>query len=304
MVRTGLCLSGGGGKGAFEWGALQYVAEHPHLYPDGFARGEGTSVGAIHMGGLVQFAPGPDQIPAFVAYMGDCWGKLRGTQDVWKLRFPPYLAGLWQPSIGDNTPLRKLLTSLIDFKRVKSGTPCEIAAWDLLSGRGLHYDLQDAQSIEELVSLILASSSFPLAFPPEEVTGAYCTDGGIFDIAPVGRLIDNGCDHILAILCRNPDVPEPKTRADFKSTLSVGLRCLDGMESEIVRGDLERVRLWNYAIEAGHPRAAGKRKIVLDVIVPHESLGDPLDFSPVLTERRRKAGYESARRYFEGDGER
>jgi NTE family protein len=296
---VGLCLSGGGAKGAYEVGVLEYIAEHPELFPNGFMGGSGTSVGAVNLGGVVQFAPGPQQVPHAVDYMVRCWERLGNTEDVWTKRFPPYLAGLWNPSIGINTPLRKLLTEFIDFDRVKVGTPCEVAAWDLLSGRALYFALHEAKTLEELVSFILASSSFPLAFPPEWVGGAYCTDGGIADIAPTKRLIRMGCDHILAIVCRNPKQPDAKKITDLGTVLAVGSRCLDGMESEIVRGDLEKVHLWNLLVESGHPAAHGKRKVGLDVILPEEPLGDPLDFSPALTTKRRKAGYSSAKHYFE-----
>jgi NTE family protein len=293
-----LCLSGGGAKGAFEVGVLEYIAEHPNLFPDGFAAGAGTSVGAINLGGLVQFAPGRDQITKYVVYLVRCWEKLGRTEDVWTKRFPPYLAGLWHPSIGDNTPLRKLLKSLIDFKAVATGTPCNVAAWDLLSGKGAYFALHEAKTLDELVSFILASSSFPIAFPPEKVGDRYCTDGGIVDIAPVDSLIKAGCDHILTVVCRNPKHPDVKRREDIGNVMDLGLRCLDGMESEVVRGDLEKVRLWNLLVEAGHPAASGKRKVTLDVVLPDEPLGDPLDFSPTLTKKRRKIGYETAQRYF------
>lgn len=301
-MKAGLSLSGGGARGAFEVGVLEYVAEHPDLYPDGFARGCGCSVGAVNLGGLVQFAPGSQQIGQFVGFMTKCWERLGKTEDVWTKRFPPFLAGLWNPSIGDNAPLRKLLGSLIDFKAAGEGTPCDVAAWDLLSGKGVYFALHEAKTQDELISFILASSSFPLAFPPEKVGDYYCTDGGIFDIAPVGNLIRGGCDHILAVVCRNPKHPDVIEKKNMGTVLQLGTRCLDGMESEVVRGDLEKVRLWNLLVEVGHPAAEGKKKIEMDVILPQEPLGEALDFSPALTIRRRKIGYETARVYFESKG--
>lgn len=298
MNVAGLCLSGGGAKGAFEVGVLEYLAEHPVLFPNGFVAGSGCSVGAVNLAGLVQFPPGPNQLPRFVAYLVRCWEMLGQTGDVWTKRFPPYLAGLWNPSIGDNAPLRNLLRQLINFKASAEGTPCEVAAWDLLSGSGHYFALHEAKTLDELVSWVMASSSFPLAFPPEPIGNHYFTDGGIFDIAPANRLIQSGVTHILAVVCRNPEAPDVLTREDLKSVLNVGVRCLDGMESEVVRGDLEKIRLWNLLVEAGHPSAKGKSKIQLDVILPHEPLGDPLDFSPALSARRRKIGREAAERFY------
>lgn len=229
-----------------------------------------------------------------------CWDRLTKTSDVWKLRFPPYLSALWNPSIGYNDPLKALLEEFLTltFKDLGTGTPCEVAAWDLLSGKSLYFSLNEAKNVRELVSYIAASSSFPLAFPPEQVGPHYCTDGGITEIAPAGRLIKGGCEHILAVVCRNPKMPTVVKKEDLPSVLTLGARCLDGMGSEVALGDLEKIRLWNLLVESGHPSAQGKKPIKLDVIMPLDSLGDPLDFSPALTRERRNKGYEAAKKYF------
>lgn len=290
----GLCLSGGGAKGAFQVGALEHLAEHESKT---FQVGSGTSVGAINIAGLAM-QPTGSTLGHYVEFLIHAWERLAKTEDVWKLRFPPYAAGLVKPSVGDNAPLRRLLTELVDFDRVMSGTPCTVVGWDLLSGRTRTWDLRMAKNPAELVSFLLASSSFPMAFPPERIGEGWYTDGGITDIAPTHRLIEAGCVQIVAILCRNPDVPEPVEEKDLKSTLDVGLRCLDGMESEIVRGDFAQLRLVNRLVAAN--AAAGKRWVDLQVIAPHESLGNPLDFSPALTRRRRAIGREAARRALGG----
>lgn len=292
-MQSGLCLSGGGAKGAFQVGVLEYLAEHPGEFSE-FQIGSGTSVGAINILGLAMTPRGPKQIEQFAEFAIHCWEKLSKTEDVWKLRFPPYAAGMWNPSIGDNSPLRRLLSDLVDFDAIVTGTECNVVAWDLLSGMGQTWNLRQAPSKETLVSYILASSSFPMAFPPERIGKALYTDGGIVDIAPTHRLIDRGCRRILAVLCRNPEVPEVLTEKDLKSTVDVGLRCLDGMESEITRGDLSQVMLWNRLVAAG--LAPGRSWVDLKVIAPHKPLGNPLDFSPELTRERRHIGYEAARR--------
>lgn len=297
MSRVGLCLSGGGAKGAFQVGVLEHFAK-VGAYPNGFVIGSGTSVGAINIAGLSMVPPGSEQLGRYVEYLVRSWERLAKTEDVWKMRFPPYAAGLWKPSFGDNEPLRRLLSELIDFDAVMTGTPASVVGWDLLSGLGRTWDLREARNKDELISYILASSSFPMAFPPERIEKALYTDGGIVDIAPTHRLIDRGCTEVVTILCRNPERPDVLTEGDLKSVIDVGLRCLDGMESEIVRGDLKQVTLWNRLVAAG--AAAGKRWVDLRVIAPHEPLGNPLDFSPELTAKRRAIGREAARRSLSG----
>lgn len=297
--KSGICLSGGGSKGAFQAGVLNYLLDHPSLYPTGFDYGSGCSVGAINLGGLAQVPPGSSQLSASVQFVLECWESLSRTEEVWRKRFPPYIAGLWNPSIGDNSPLRKQLETWIDLDKVNSGTPVTVAAWDLLSGKPQYFKLQEAKTKEELISFFLASSSFPLAFPPEEVRGTYCTDGGIFEIAPAKLLIKEGCEKLLVVTCHDPSHVTPRPKSDFKSVMGVGARCLEGMGDEILRGDLEKIRLWNYLVEARHPKAVNKKRIAVDVVVPVASLGDSLDFSPAETKKRIKVGYESAKAYFE-----
>jgi NTE family protein len=303
-MKTGLCLSGGGAKGAFQVGVFEYLLEHPELFPNGFNDGSHTSVGAISGSGLACFKPGPEQIRQYTEFLVECWSSITQTSDIWDLRWPPYLAGLWNPSVGRNTPLKGLLKKLLQsrFKDMASGTRTEVAAWDLLSGQPVYFLLNECKTLDEVVSRIAASGSYPLALPPEEIQQYFCTDGGIVAIAPADRLIKAGCDHILAVVCRSPDHLDAMKKEDLQSVPAVGARCLDGMESAIVQANLEQIRLWNLLVDAGHPKAQGKRHIKLDVITPVAPLGNPLDFSPPLSVRRRKVGYDSAKMYFESRG--
>lgn len=297
---TGLCLSGGGARGAFQAGVLEYFAENPSLFPEGFQAGAGTSVGAINIAGLAMEAgstPGEKQLEHYAKFTNECWEKLSSTKDVWRLKVPPYAAGLWSPSIGDNSPLRKLLLEIVDFDAVMNGIPCSVVAWNLLSGKSKVWSLVEASNKEQLISFLMASSSFPIAFPPEKIGKELFTDGGIVDIAPTKKLIRQGCTKIVSVLCRNVEIPDEKKQEELRSAISVGMRCLDGMESEIVRGDLEQIELWNLLIEAGHPAAKEKKKIEMITLSPCENLGDPLDFSMELTKKRMQIGKESARRW-------
>jgi NTE family protein len=295
----GLSLSGGGAKGAFEAGVIEYLAAHatdPAVdLPNGFDVGVGCSVGALGMGALAHHASGPSQLAGFSTRLTRCWESIRTTKDVWTLRFPPYVSGAYKPSLGDNAPLKKLLDRQIEWEIVTAAKmPVEVAAYNLCAARTEYLAVPGTKAA--FISALCASSSFPLAFPPELVGADLYTDGGIGDIAPTARLIRKGCTRIIAVVLRNPDKPELKKASDFKSVFDVGRACLDGMESEIVRGDLEQVVLVNRLIAAG--AAPGKRTITLDVILPDSSLGDPLDFSPALTTARRKAGWTAAERFF------
>lgn len=295
-MKTGFCFSGGGGRGGFQVGALEWIAEHgPSAYAGGFDVGAGTSVGAVN---ALAGAMHGRNLERMIRFLVDCYGRLEKTTDVWRWRFPPVAAGLWNLSVGDNEPLRRLLLDLVDFDAVMAGPQVVVTSWDLLAGESAVWNLRTAASLDQLVSMILASSSFPVAFPPEEVRGGLYTDGGVAEVTPLRACVDLGADRVLALVCQAP--LQKKKREDFGSVVDVALRVMDGMGDEILRNDLQRTGDWNTMVEMGHPRAKGRRQIHVDVIRPAESLGDSLDFSAETIARRRKLGREAAKRYFVG----
>lgn len=289
-MATGLCLSGGADRGAFQIGVLDWLVDHPEVVPDGFVAGSGTSVGAIHIAALAMQAPGPDQVRRTRDLASRCWERVRRQEDVWRWRFPKLLAGLTSPSVGDNEPLRRLLCDVLDYEAVRRGTPAVVGAWGLTSGRSRTWRLAETRGLSHLVSVLLASSSFPGVLPPEQVDGELYTDHGVVDIAPLRSLIGAGCDRIIVVLCRPlvlAPAPAPKTTFDLL------LRCFEGTETELVNGDLREIELVNRLVSAD--AAPGKRRIEVVTIAPAESLGSQLDFSESGSREMRALGYEAAK---------
>lgn len=294
-MSTGFCFSGGGGRGAFQVGVLEWVVENGvEAYKNGFDLGSGTSVGAVNaVGGAMR---GRD-LGKMTEFLIHCWEKLEKTSDVWKWKIPPVAAGVWNTSVGDNSPLRKLLLSLIEFDAVMEGPQVWVTAWDLVEGKSSVWNLKSASSPEELVKMVLASSSFPIAFPPEPVRGSLYTDGGVSEVSPLKACVDAGANRVLAVVCQSG--LDKKDAKDFKNVLDVGFRVLDGMGDEILKNDLKSAEMWNALVQSEHSTAKTRRIVKLDVIRPAAPLGNSLDFSAEATKLRRKLGREAARNYFE-----
>lgn len=63
---------------------------------------------------------------------------------------------------------------------------------------------------------IMASSAIPAACRPIEIDGEYYYDGGISDAIPVQKMLDDGCDKIVAVLSKTRDfVKSPEKMKAF-----------------------------------------------------------------------------------------
>lgn len=281
----GICYSGGTAKGEFQVGVGEALVRGGYFDDVNLHAVAGTSVGFINAVALRYF---PHSIARGVGFQADCWDQLRDTNDVWKIRIPPI------ESLGSNAPLRKTLKRLTKWPLPPGPAPVvEGVGWNMETGKEEFFCVDDAVSHDELVGMAMLSSSSPGLFPLEEFRGQLYTDGGISNIAPVGRLIQHGCDKILTVLCRDPAKPEYVPRSQFKTLLGQIPRFIDGVENAVLEADIREVERVNALVETGHPSVAGKRIITHHVVAPHESLGDALDFSAELGARRRAIGREA-----------
>lgn len=276
-----LVLAGGGAKGSWQAGAIKALACHPE-YHGGFSFVAGTSVGALNAAAVAQHYKA--DFPEAVKLLDEIW---HSKLDIWCKKFPPYVAGLWSPSIGSNKGLRSLLDNFINLQYInESNVRLNATAVSLQSGKVRRFTDQDP----DLKQGLLASSSFPIAFPPEEIDGELYTDGGVRDNAPLGQAIKAGATEIVVVLCNDPDALEhdPKAKGDFRSVFSVGMQVIEIMTAEILMNDIRKCHLVNALVDAGE---SSKRKVKLSIFFPQQPLGGPLDFSPGVMKKQFAMGY-------------
>lgn len=285
-----LVLSGGGTKGSWEAGVLRYLADQGH---PGFSYISGSSVGAIITGGLAMFPP--EQFAEGAAFVEYIWReRIVRSRSIWRLRIPFGIPGLWRPSFGLNTPLHRLLEREIDLERIRSsGIKMRISAVDLLSGTLKVYD----ETTDDLVRAILASSAFPIAFPPVAIGDRLEVDGAVRDFAPVRAAIDAGATNITALLTERGDQLSRVSPGEVRTSFRVTQRLLRIIFHEIIHNDIHQCERINTLLERGLlcEETSGYRKINLTVIQPSAPLAGALEFGAGLIDAQIKQGYEDAR---------
>jgi NTE family protein len=207
--KTGLVLTGGGARAAYQLGVLRGVSSL--LREAGWQPGRnpydiicGTSAGAINATALACYAENFDEglhkilqiwqhISAEQVYRADSLGVLRTGSKWFSLLSMGWLLRKWIPSppnaLLDNTPLVSLLNRILDFPRLdaalSSGALHALAVTASSYTAGEHFTFfQTEADIEPWVRMqrfalrshicvehLLASSAIPLIFP---ATPLYC----------------------------------------------------------------------------------------------------------------------------------
>jgi NTE family protein len=251
-------FSGGGAKGIYQ--AYEFVKQlEEGLAPPDIVYG--SSVGAINAAGY--------------AYNGtkllDIWRSIRGKADIMRLNWK-----FWASTgIFDNRPLRRLLNNHIKGPPICRAVTCHV---DLIT-RKLSYVYNDRVSRDVFLDSIQASAAIPFAMTPVNSR----VDGGIREVTPLHRAIQDGADTITVFLC-DPysKTPAPDNwrmpRGPF-SVLEIGIRAIEIMEHEIFTNDIETCLYYNHL-----PR---KKKLNLKVYSPRskDMFIQTLDFDPMKIKR-------------------
>ncbi len=170
-MRIGLCLSGGGARGAYHIGVLQALQEakiNIHIV-------SGTSAGAL-IGSLYCQGISPEEILKI------------SSQTKWYHFIGPQIPNT---GLADINTIQKILLDLIphnSFDQLK--IPLITTATNLESGQLEYF------SSGELIKPVLASCAVPLVFKPVTMNGNKYLDGGILMNLPV-EIIEDQCDYII-----------------------------------------------------------------------------------------------------------
>lgn len=231
--RIGLVLAGGGAKGAYQAGALRYLAEIG-LQPQIIA---GTSIGALNGATLAANTP----FSYAVERLDRIWTKLGETKVInldsnlavttlnhtakafiptfrhWLVDFALKAGVSNNKALLDPEPVETMLKRAIDPDALRNGIELWVTVFPSIKIAGLDYDwlidlirsktgtkaqwlrVQDCQDDETLYNLLLASAAIPFAFPQREVNGQYYVDGALEDNIPLGALAARGCTHAIII---------------------------------------------------------------------------------------------------------
>jgi NTE family protein len=221
VPRIGLVLSGGGAKGAYHVGVLEYLASlGTRLHAIA-----GASIGALN-GAVIACS---DSLDAGVLRLTEVWDEVGGLGPAGALsregrdetpleqltRLPSRLA---HPAVSPQH-LERLVAEHVDPGRLRTGTPIWVSAFpavegvDLLNGWGWAVDVVRSRlgaavewlhlnrlSDDDCRQAVLASAALPLILPPRRLNGRLYRDGGLADNTPAGALVRHaGCDIVIVV---------------------------------------------------------------------------------------------------------
>jgi len=323
-----LVLGGGGAKGEFELGALEFLAEKGC----GFDFFSGVSVGALNASVLAQHA----KLDEAVERLKGLWDSIRTDSDIYTNPFPggPVGAGLgallslasesgWaRDSIHASGPLKELIAKHVAWENLeRSGKTWAIGVTSLTDGsyylvandaplmaaarkEGTTLELtlkrdRNGSIPDKAVDFILASASMPVLFPPVDIYGHRFVDGGLRDITPLSSAFKAAKSRRpkptgiqIIVMSTSPAVLGPRDENAMDSGREIASRTVDIMAHEILQNDLR------YAGQRNRQKGFLKAD-VLSLRPDHEPEVGSLDFSG--TEARatlRRHGREVAERTF------
>lgn len=195
---VGLVMGGGGLKGFAHLGVLRALEEHnikPVVY-------SGASIGALLAAAYVLGHPLDDLIHRAETLKRSQLFRLNRMAMVFE-RFRAR-------SVYDEAPLRELINGVIPegltFNDVEH--PLLVSTVDAELGTQVVWGLPGLKDVQ-IRDAVYASCALPGAFPPGEVGGRTCVDGGVIDNLPVAITALN-CDSLVAVDVGNSDLSDPQ----------------------------------------------------------------------------------------------
>ena len=227
ISRTGLILTGGGARAAYQVGVLKAVSEICPKRRWPFPIIVGTSAGAVSASIL---AANVTRWHQSVKEIENVWANFRVNQ-VFRSDAMAMLkaGGRWLGSVFtggaigpprsllDNSPLRELLSQVTDFDAVRVNVAhghlraLALCATSYFTARSVSFFEADttigewsrAQRHGERVPLsldyLMASLGIPFLFPPSCLHGEYFGDGAMRQTAPLSPAIHLGADRLLVL---------------------------------------------------------------------------------------------------------
>jgi NTE family protein len=332
---TGLILSGGGARAAYQVGVLAAIAD---LLPDAahnpFPVIVGTSAGAINAVGLacgaLHFTEAVRRLTAVwqgfhthQVYRSDWPGVLRQAS-----RFIGHsLLGLGSEipvALLDSSPLAELLRRELDFTGIAAAVrqrqlrAVAVTAFGYESGQAVTF-YQGRATIDPWfrhrrvgvptrlgLEHLLASASIPLIFPPVKINREYFGDGAVRQPAPISPALHLGATRVLVVgVSGNPsasaaigEVPRPQ-HVRPPSLAQIGGHMLNSTFIDSLESDIELLERLNQMGRLVppelHPRGLGLKPVEVLVISPSQ----PLD---VIAARHRHELPRALRLFLRGPG--
>ncbi len=295
-MKRALVLAGGGSKGAFEAGAIDYLVRESGLDFDIYL---GTSVGALNAGVIAQ-SRNYRELCQQTQILKELWLGIKGTNSVYHKNLFGVFSLLHKDSLYNPSGLKAIIKANINPERLfkNPGRVLKIATVAVESGELLYVDNRSPEFKEDFLSYILASASIPLFFPAIKINGKHWYDGGLRDVTPLGAVFRERPDEIVVILtfpinrALNPILAPTKHQGALRSIL----RTFEIMSNEISANDLQLAN----AINQSNRCLPGQRRVPIRIIAPETPLtgSNVLEFQPDNIRENMNRGFKAAQKEF------
>lgn len=311
---TGLILSGGGARAAYQVGVLAGIAD---LLPPGAANPfpviVGTSAGAIN---AVKLASGASHFCAAIHELVGFWQSFRSHQ-VFRSDWPGVvhqagrfvchsLLGIGSQvpvALLNSAPLRTLLNARLELDGIERAIEAKhlravaVTAFGYESGQAVTF-YQGKGTIDSwlrhrriglptqlTVDHLLASSAIPLLFAPVKIEQEYFGDGAVRQSAPISPALHLGANRVLVVgVSGNPrgaeaNNPLQRMMIGAQPTLAqIGAHMLNSTFIDSLESDielLERLNLLSHLLPGEQPvRTLGLAPVEVLVISPSQPIDE------------------------------
>jgi NTE family protein len=291
IVQRALILSGGGCKGAFEAGAVDFLVKTAGI---DFQMFLGSSVGGLNAAVLSQ-AVNYRELAAATQQLKQLWEAIEGNHSIYQ-SYPMGIFDLFSKNALYNPiGLWRLIHNYIDPERL-CRNPFKfliIPAVAIETGELFYADSRNPDLEEIFLDFILASASIPFFFPPVLINEKHWYDGGLRDVTPLAAAIKEHPDEIFLVLTFpvTSNFEPILSEAPYGGVLKSLLRVVTIMTNEICSNDLHICQ----ATQQNHRIHKTRRRIPIRIIAPHTHLaGSSLDFAPGKIRENILLGYEAA----------
>jgi NTE family protein len=279
---TGLILTGGGARAAYQVGVLKAIAEMlPRRTKNPFHIICGTSAGAFNAVTLAVYAQG---FRLGVQYLEKMW-KSFSAHDIYRAdalgvfnNTTRWLAGLILNGLGinklnhvsllDSTPLAELLDRALPSEKIQENIDAGMlhALCICASGYSTGHSVNFFQSVQGVqpwqrarrlgvatfidAKHILASSAIPFIFPAVRINREYFGDGSMRQIAPISPALHLGATRVLVIGTGQIDEKQLNRSKvdDYPSLAKIAGHALDSIFLDSLEVDIERLSRINKTI--------------------------------------------------------
>ncbi|WP_114325941.1 patatin-like phospholipase family protein [Candidatus Colwellia aromaticivorans] len=279
--KNALVLTGGGARAAYQVGVLSAIAKFiPRNHGTPFPILCGTSAGAINTTALGCYASCFNlgvkklewiwkHLDTAKIYHNDAKGVFGHIGKGMLASFQADYANKLPRSLLNNDPLRHLLNSVMNFKRIDNNilrgylSAVSVTASSYNTGNSISfYQAEDStlpwerakrcgQPTQLNSEHLMASSAIPLVFPSIKIKSEHFGDGSVHQLSPLSPAIHLGAERIFVIGVDQPKEPlhASENNSHPPTAATIAGHLLDSIFADTMNSDLERMTRINETLK-------------------------------------------------------